>query len=285
MSGNIIWIASYPKSGNTWFRTFISCLLNETEADINKIDSDGIASARLPFEQCTGLDSTNLTLWEIASLRPAVYDMLSAKLRNDLWIKAHDACQILPDGTPLFPATATKAACYLIRNPLDVAVSYANHNGDTLDKTIDKMNDPEWSLGKQILNANDQLPHFLGRWGDHVKSWMEATHLPVCMLRYEDMHLEPLATFSKAVTAIGIEKTPEEITCAIEASCFEKLKTQEQESGFRERPSTSKMFFRSGKIGSWRESLSEKQASLIIEHHAETMLRYGYLDSRGNPIF
>ena len=139
MSGNIVWIASYPKSGNTWFRTFISCLLNEAEADINKIDSDGIASSRSPFELCTGLDSTNLTVQEIAALRPAVYDMLSATLRKDLWIKAHDACHMLPDGTPLFPATATKTACYLMRNPLDVAVSFASHNGATLDKTIDGM--------------------------------------------------------------------------------------------------------------------------------------------------
>lgn len=264
---------------------FLSCLLNETEADINKIDSDGIASSRTPFELCTGLDSTNLTVQEIAALRPAVYDMLSATLGKNLWIKAHDACQILSDGTPLFPATATRIACYLMRNPLDVAVSFANHNGATLDKTIDNLNDPDFCLANQIMNANRQLPHFLGSWSDHVNSWIEATHLPVCMLRYEDMHRQPLETFSKAVVAIGIEKTAEEIICAIKASSFEKLKTQEQESGFRERPHTSKIFFRSGKIGSWRESLSEKQAGLIIEHHAETMHRYGYLDSRGNPIF
>lgn len=285
MSGNIVWIASYPKSGNTWFRTFISCLLNETEADINKIDSDGIASSRTPFELCTGLDSTNLSVQEIAALRPAVYDMLSATMDKNLWIKAHDACQILPDGRPLFPATATKIACYLMRNPLDVAVSFANHNAATLDKTIDGMNDPDFSLCKQILNAHNQLPQFHGRWGDHVKSWMEATHLPVCMLRYEDMHLQPLETFSKAVAAIGIKKTTEEITRAIKASSFDKLKKQELESGFRERPHVARSFFRSGKIGSWRESLSEKQAGLIIEHHAETMHRYGYLDSRGNPIY
>lgn len=287
MKGNIIWIASYPKSGNTWFRIFLSCLLEETtsEADVNQIGSDEIASSRTIFEQCTGLDSTNLTLQEITELRPAVYDYLSATLQNDLKIKVHDAYQILPNGIPLFSATATKATCYLIRNPLDIAASYAHHCGDTLDKTIDKMNNPDWSLGKQTLNATAQLPHFLGSWCHHVKSWMESTHFPVCLLRYEDMHLHPLETFSKAVVAIGIEKSPEEITRAIKASSFEKLKKQEQESGFRERPHTSNLFFRSGKIGSWRDSLTEKQASLIIENHTETMRQYGYLDNQGNPIF
>lgn len=287
MTGNIVWIASYPKSGNTWFRIFLTCLQNGTvtEADINGIDTDGIASARTPFEQCTGLDSTSLTVEEIAALRPAVYEHLSDSLQQELWIKVHDACQTLPDGRPLFPPRATRTACYLMRNPLDIAVSYANHNGHSLDRTIDNMNNPEWSLSKQILNATNQLPHHLGSWSQHVASWMESALFPVCLIRYEDMHQMPQETFGRAASAIGLDKSPEEIERAISASTFDKLKQQEQVSGFRERPHASKQFFRAGKIGSWRDSLSDNQAALIIEHHRPTMQRYGYLDSRGNPVF
>lgn len=287
MNGNIVWIASYPKSGNTWFRIFLSCLQDgaATEADINRIDTDGIASGRTPFEQCTGLDSTNLTVGEIAALRPAVYEHLSDALQQELWIKVHDACQALPDGRPLFPPRATRAACYLMRNPLDVAVSYAHHNGHSLDRTIAIMNNPDWSLGKQTHNATDQFPHHLGSWSQHVASWMETAPFPVCPIRYEDMHLMPQETFGKAVSAIGLDKSPEEIERAITASTFDKLRQQELASGFKERPHASAQFFRAGKIGSWRDSLSDNQAALIIEHHQAAMQRYGYLDSRGNPVF
>lgn len=287
MTGNIIWIASYPKSGNTWFRIFLSCLEGEAAStpNINNIESDGIASSRMAFEQCTGLDSTSLSRQEIKNLRPGVYNMLSGLAKKTLVIKAHDAFQYLPDGTPLFPASATRAACYLIRNPLDVVVSYANHNGERIDKTIEKMNNHELGLSKQGQNAPQQLPQYLGSWSHHVTSWTETSHIPLCLIRYEDMLQQPKETFSKAVKTLGMNKTPLEINSAINASSFEKLKTQELESGFRERPHTSSQFFRSGKTGSWRDSLTERQASLIIEKNTEVMQRYGYLDNRGNPTF
>jgi hypothetical protein len=288
MNGNIIWIASYPKSGNTWFRVFLANLLNEAVSDLNTFQIDGdedIASSRLSFDSCTGLDSACLSHREIASLRPRVYEHLSMTLKKNIWLKTHDAYQILPGGIPLFPASATKAACYLIRNPLDIAVSYANHNGDTIDSIIDKMNNQDFQLQKQIRDAHRQLPQFLGSWSGHVKSWTETPDFPVCLLRYEDMHLEPLATFGRAVATTGIEKSPEEIASAIDASSFKKLQKIEQEAGFRERPHTSSGFFRAGKIGSWRDRLSEKQAGLIIENHADTMRRHGYLDAMGNPVF
>jgi hypothetical protein len=288
MKGNIIWIASYPKSGNTWFRVFLANLLNEAVSDLNTFQIDGdedIASSRLSFDSCTGLDSACLSRQEIAFLRPRVYEHLSMTLNKNIWLKTHDAYQTLPDGIPLFPASATKAAIYLIRNPLDIVGSYASHNGDTIDSIIDKMNNQDFQLQKQIWDAQRQLPQFLGSWSGHVKSWTEMPDYPVCLLRYEDMHLESLATFGKAVAATGIEKSPEEIVRAINASTFDKLKKMEQESGFRERPHTSGQFFRAGKIGSWRDSLTEKQAGLIIESHADTMRRHGYLDVSGNPVF
>ena len=287
MTGNIIWIASYPKSGNTWLRIFFSCLQEEGAAipDINGIETDGIASSRMAFEQCTGLDSTSLSNQEITSLRPGVYDMLSRMAQKKMVIKVHDAFQLLANSTHLFPITATQAACYLIRNPLDVAVSYANHNGQSIDETIKKMNDHESELSKQVLNAPPQLPQYLGSWSRHIKSWTETSPYPVCIIRYEDMLQKPVETFSKAANAVGIHKTSAEIASAIDASAFDKLKNQELEFGFRERPHTSSQFFRSGKAGSWRDSLTERQAGLIIEENAEIMQRYGYLDSNGTPTY
>src|SRR6056297_2434972 len=72
---NTIWLASYPKSGNTWFRVFLSNLFSETPepADINSLHETPIASARQPFDEATGLPSSDLTFEEVDHLRPEVY--------------------------------------------------------------------------------------------------------------------------------------------------------------------------------------------------------------------
>ena len=108
---NIIWLASYPKSGNTWFRIFLSNLLNEKEepADINKITSThGIASARHLFDELTGIEASDLSQNEADLLRPGVYKLISDEARQTLFIKAHDAYKFLPDKSPLFPPSADR---------------------------------------------------------------------------------------------------------------------------------------------------------------------------------
>ncbi|HJX72016.1 MAG TPA: hypothetical protein VJ346_08695, partial [Bacteroidales bacterium] len=68
----IVWLASYPKSGNTWFRIFLTNLLNHTNepVDINNLYPSTIASSRSLFDEATGLESSDLTLDEIELLRP-----------------------------------------------------------------------------------------------------------------------------------------------------------------------------------------------------------------------
>jgi len=284
--GNILWIASYPKSGNTWFRMFLSHILRDeiSSIDINQYESDGIASARNAFDYYSGLDSTDLTREEIERLRPDVYEKMSATAEGLLIIKAHDAYKTLPDGRHLFPSPATKAAVYLLRNPLDVLVSYAHHNGQSIEKTIKAMNNADHTLSYKKNNALSQLPHFLGTWSHHVQSWTEIPSFTY-VIRYEDLHQKPLDTFKKAAEAIGLNKSTERIKKAIEATSFDNLQKQEQEKGFHERPHSSSSFFRSGKLGSWRESLTEKQAGAIIEKHSVMMKRYGYLDHKDNPVY
>ena len=72
----IIWLASYPKSGNTWFRVFLSNLLSHSDkpADINNLYATPIASNRELFDEATGISSSELTLDEIDNLRPLVYE-------------------------------------------------------------------------------------------------------------------------------------------------------------------------------------------------------------------
>lgn len=136
MKKNIVWLASYPKSGNTWFRIFLSNLRSEKAApiDINEIQTDGIFSSTIIFEKATGINPSNLTADEVDIIRPDVFRYYANRFDEQLFVKAHDAYTYLPTGEPLFPTNATYGAIYFVRNPLDVAVSWAFHNDEKVEK-------------------------------------------------------------------------------------------------------------------------------------------------------
>jgi len=284
--GNIIWLASYPKSGNTWFRTFLTNLLKEQNEDvsINNMKTDGIFSSRQIIDKLAGIKTTNLTQDEIDHLRPTAYNYLAKTTEKSLYIKVHDAYTYLEDGTPLL-GTINAKAVYILRNPLDVAVSFANHLSTDIDTTIRCMGDKEYCFCNSKSRAMNQLRQKLLTWSGHVESWEQATELPVHLIRYEDMKQKPLETFTAAARFIGLDCTADQISQAIEASDFKKLKAEEQENGFKEKPYRAASFFRAGKVGDWRNHLTQEQRNQVIADHAAMMRKFGYLDDRGNLIY
>ncbi len=285
---HIIWLASYPKSGNTWFRIFLSNLLDDKEepADINEISSThSIASARQIFDELTGIEASDLSHDEIDLLRPRVYDLLSEEARETLFIKVHDAYVYLPDHNPLFPPSATKGIIYIIRNPLDVAVSFANHNSCTLQESINMMGNEHFGLCAKNRKLTEQLRQQLGSWSHHVISWTRIAGQNVHVIRYEDMKYHSLETFTAAARFAQLDHAPEEIENALRKSDFLELQKQEQEKGFKERPLKTASFFRKGQPGSWREHFSPDQINQIIRDHGQVMQYYGYLTPDGEIVF
>lgn len=284
----IVWLASYPKSGNTWFRIFLTNFLRDADApvDINALDGGTIASARGPFDEAVGYDSGELTPDEIDRLRPEVYRHQADVATAPLYCKVHDAYTFLPDGRPLFPPEATQAALYFIRNPLDVAVSYAHHGGrDSYGRQIRGLANPEMVLAARDATEDNQLRQKLLTWGGHAASWLDAPGLSVHLLRYEDMKRRPEETFGAAVRFLGLPDDPARVKKAVEFSRFEELQRQEKEKGFREKLPPAKAFFRKGEIGSWREALTPEEAARIVADHAPAMRRFGYLDEKGDPVY
>jgi aryl sulfotransferase len=286
MSG-IIWLASYPKSGNTWFRVFLTNLRGQQDkpADINDLHSTPIASARGIFDDEVGIEASDLTADEIDRLRPEVYEKLAADTDDTLFMKVHDACTRVDGETPLFPKSATKGAVYIIRNPLDVAVSFAHHSGCDYDTGISRMNQENFVFCGKSKRLHNQLRQKLLTWSHHVKSWTEQLSFPVCVLRYEDMKEKPMETFEKAVRFSGLKYGKDEIRNALEMSSFEELQQQEKKDGFHEKSLSSKWFFRKGKVGAWREELTEKQAVQIVHDHRGVMHRFGYLGTNDEIAF
>jgi hypothetical protein len=98
------------------------------------------------------------------------------------------------------------------------------------------------------------------------------------------MKQDTLASFRRAVRFSGIQAGDEEILMALDLSQLEELQKQERESGFRERSPQSKVFFKRGGIGAWKEELTSDQVKRIISQHFDMMLRLGYINENGVPI-
>lgn len=275
----ILYLASYPKSGNTWFRSFLSALILG-EVEINKLASSGILSGRAIIDKTHDIDSSLLYSEEVKSLYAPTYKYKASISEGLQTIKAHDAYQHDAKGEPIIDIESTHKCVYLVRNPLDVVASFANHNNSTIEDSIRQLCDKTGILGTRDhgLNNKVQIPQLMYDWSGHVGSWLDQDDLEVILVRYEDMKKNGVDEFIRVVRAIGFECSDEDITKAVELTQFEKLKAQENEEGFKENLKNATSFFRSGKTGGWKHELTIDQVRQMVETHQEMMDRLGYLE-------
>jgi len=275
----IVWLASFPKSGNTWFRIFLANLAagRDKPADINDLDErGGIASSRHEFEAATLLDSGLLPHSDIDRLRPRIYERIAADTKAQRWIKVHDAYTLTDGGEPMLGLGAARAAIYVVRDPRDVAVSLAHHNTTTIDEAIELMNQPDSALCRGRRGQPPQLRQKLLGWSGHAASWLEQTDVRVHLMRYEDMRADPHRAFGAALAFADRAASDEDIARAIRHADFAELQRQERERGFTERLSRSSPFFRAGEVGGWRGELTRDQVATLERAHMPMMGRLGY---------
>ncbi len=284
---SICWLASYLKSGNTWLRIFINNLRSKSEHPININDlsrHEPIASSREEFDNLLGVESSDLTFEEIEGYRPAVYRHMAHTSPDMLMLKIHDAYTLSKQGIPIVPEDVTHGAIYILRNPLDVAVSMSHFLKRDIDSVLDIMGCENIAFAATRQKLFIQLLQRTLSWSKHVTSWIDLPPFPVLVVRYEDMQLSPLATFTKVASFAGLPDDEERVARAIGHSSFGILQQQEQKHGFRERPGTAASFFRKGEAGGWRRELTEAQVERIITDHGAVMRRFGYLSESGQTI-
>jgi hypothetical protein len=190
---------------------------------------------------------------------------------DDLFVKTHNA-HVEAEGLPMIHMDLTAGAIYIVRNPLDVCISLADHYGSTIDEAIDVMADP-----RSGTNTGDQLVFEIHKdWSTHVLSWTNSPGPWLHVARYEDMLRKPQVTFTRVARFLGLNPERDRVERAIRASSFESLRGQEDQKGFRERSYKAEKFFRVGKAGQWRTALSKPQIDRVVEAHKEQMARFGY---------
>ncbi len=278
MRGKVVWMASYPKSGNTWFRCFMEALLTG-KVDINQINTDGIFSSRALFDGVTDIDSRMLDEEEVKLRLAQVYRSHLQFAQRLEFTKVHDAYSCDRRGEPIFPSDVSHKVIYLVRNPLDVVASFANHNSSTVEQAIRLMNKPNGYLARQKngLNINNQLPQLMYSWSGHVESWLNQKKIEVILMRYEDTKQDPVGNFHRALTEVGLKVTKKKVREAVALAKFDRLKKMEEEVGFREKNSKVKSFFRSGKSGGYKDELTSEQIKLMTSQHRKVMKRLRYL--------
>ena len=279
MSGSIVWLASYPKSGNTWLRAMLTHLVHGPSADfsINALAGGIEGGDRHTLDDACAISSAEMTPAELLRYRALLHRQMAADTPSPLFIKTHDQYARASDGTALFPADASRAAIYLVRNPLDIALSFAHHSQQDVDTTIARMADPDAMLNVWPDRISDFLPVHLGRWGDHVASWTGQDAIPVCLLRYEDMLADPASALARVAAVAGIDAAPDTIAAAVAASSFERLQAREAAEGFAEKPANMPSFFRSGRAGEWSAGLTDAQVARIVADHRGAMAKLDYL--------
>jgi len=284
----IYWIASYPKSGNTWIRVFLTNYLDEADqpADINHLKGGPIASDREVFDRWAGVEASDLSAEDIASMRPDVYRQMAQHIDHPLYLKVHDACTRNSEGDLLFPPDITGGVVYIIRNPLDVAVSYAHHGGRAVNQVVDDLCEPDGHVYENRERIGRQLPQRLLSWSGHVLSWLDESGMPVTVVRYEDMLAQPAVEFVRVVRALDLDLDAPRLSRAVAFSRFASIQEQEQKAGFKEKHMRADaLFFREGRAGSWRSGLAPELAHRVISTHGDVMRRFGYLDEKNQPVF
>lgn len=276
----VLWIASYPKSGNTWTRALLNNLLKIIQdedpgapQDINRMTEYTIWDiAAKPYEKVIGKPPKDVDRAEIAKARPEVQKMIAERTNGLAMVKTHHAL-VLDRGVPAINFAVTSGAIYIVRNPLDVAISFANHLNASIDVAIKQMGIR--NMETQVTDKN--VYEIYGSWSQHVESWTRKPHRAIYVMRYEDMLADPHDIFGGLARHLLMTPTDEQLDLAIQRSSFEELKKQEQKAGYREKPDNAKRFFRAGKAGQWKTRLTRRQIRDIVQAHHEQMARFGYL--------
>ena len=251
----IIWLASYPKSGNTWVRLFLNCLFySKNELDINNVKIEQFPNKKY-FKNI--LKNSNNIEKIINSCLDAQY---AINLDNRVkFMKTHSACW-KTDKTKFTNFENTLGVIHIVRDPRNVITSLKNHyNKESYENTLDFMKDEKKFIGSKNSKEEFDIPTLISSWSNHYKPWNKFNK-NYLLVKYEDLIKDPKREFLKIrnyVNKISNLKSSSNLDEIIDSCNFENLRTQEDQKGFIEAPKNRNFFFL-GPKNDWKYILDEK---------------------------
>tara|TARA_B100000886_G_scaffold245333_1_gene172533 strand:+ start:112 stop:972 length:861 start_codon:yes stop_codon:yes gene_type:complete len=285
----IIWLASYPKSGNTWLRFFIISLLMGKRSKLNLNHLKAIM-AYPHVSQFKDLVSNFLDLEEVAKNWIISQEKVN-KNKNLRFLKTHNMLGKYK-GYSFTDAKNTLGTIHIVRDPRNIITSLKNHFSlSNYNEAKDFLFDDskvitlsEQQKEKYFNKLEHPLPQFIGSWKTHYLSWknMQKNYI---LVKYEDLRDNPFFEFNKISNFIsnltGIKFTDEQIKLAINLSSFEKLDALEKKYGFIE-STTNKQgkknkFFFLGPKNDWKKILDNQTSNDIGRKFENEMKELKYL--------
>ena len=276
----IIWIASYPKSGNTWLRSLISSYYFSKDkfnlSDLKKIPnfsvSDFINDSLLLQN---GVDVSKQWL--------NVQKEINKNYKKTLFFKTHNACVAINKN--LFTDSDNTAGCiYVVRDPRNIITSYKNFERKTYDEILNHMKNKEAFLFSEKKTGFKSF-EFIGSWADNYNSWFHnKLGIPICLIKYEDLVKDTLGELRKIIDFIANVQNiknysfnNEKAERGVSDSSFENLSKMEQDRGFNEARHDQK-FFNMGEKNNWQKLLPISIKENIEQSFYSEMKELNYLN-------
>ncbi len=276
----IIWLASYPKSGNTWLRMFLKSYYTKPDEkfSLEKSISDNFNPQGFPDQKMLeDLKVDYFKFEEIVKNWETMQDYLNLNNQTN-FVKTHNAmCTVGP-----YKFTShknTKGAIYIVRDPRDVLVSYSHHFGVDYEQTFEMLSSP-YNCEYPESGGKRYKKTLMGNWSGHYNSWKKYNSCKVLVIKYEDMILNQHETFKKVIDYLkemnDTEFNEEKFKRALKQSKFSELQKLEKNEGFSE-AGKGGIFFRSGKIGAWKNEVSVDIIKKIEDLFSKEMKELSYI--------
>ena len=272
----MIWLCSYPKSGNTWARIMFVLAQRGGDVDLNTLvsqltDYSPWEADRKWFDQVSGKDWSQMNGVSILANRQKAQAAMEAAHGPDALVKSHNMVAT-PQGVPLFPAGDTHRAVHVVRNPLDVAVSLKHHMGMKEEVIVRIMTNADMIARRTKTCVWEKY----GSWRTHTESWLNQAPYPTFHLRYEDLAEHKVNILGNALAHAGMELGADRVQGLLDGTAITNLQAAEDKVGFDEIQSALTNFFRAGKTGAWKQELSAEARTKILADCQPLMDHFGF---------
>ena len=279
----IIWISSYPKSGNTWVRALLSSYFYSKDGNFHFDLLEQIKEFPKHSDYLNEI-SVDRNLAEIAKEWIPAQRKLNLKHNNStFFLKTHSAiCNV--EGSDFTDKENTLGAIYVVRDPRNVILSLSNHFDYSIEKSLEMICNK-----KQIITNPTKENRYFGftvvsDWQNHYRTWKNFKLVEVKIVKYEDLILSPKNTFISILNFINkfmqVDIDEDRIKNVLMSTEFSKLQQSENKNGFKESSNMSgfnKKFFNLGTKNDWKNLLKKEIKEKIENHFKEEMKELGYL--------
>ena len=276
----IIWLASYPKSGNTLLRAILASYFYSNDGNFDFINLYKIQQ----FPSVQHFKNLNLDLFNEKDVFKNFIEAqkLINKDRKIKFMKTHGSLAKI-NNCNFTDFNNSLGAIYIVRDPRNVVTSFSHHYDLNIDEATRAITDPT----RWLVKTDQIYKTFLGSWSINYNSWKQMKD-KVLIVKYEDLISKKKTTMLKIlkfIESIGLNDfklNMNKLNKVIKTTEFEKMKELEKKKEFKEAvldPKTKKrkVFFKLGPRNNWRNILDLKNVRIIEDSFQKEMSELGYL--------